>query len=66
MVHTLDHQCTAVVGTIWAWKVFFGHFFLRLSRIKRSQVMWMVKFSPRALNFVYDFVLLAHFLGDTL
>ena len=63
MVHRLNHQCTAVVGTIWTWKVFFGRFFLRLSRIKRSQVMWMVKFSPTALNFGYDFLLLVHFFG---
>ena len=41
----------------WAFR-----FLLRLSRIKRSQVMSMVKFSPTALNFGYDFVLL-HFLG---
>ena len=27
------------------------------------QVMSMVKFSPLALNFVYDFVLLVHFFG---
>ena len=43
-----------VVGTTWAWKVFFGRFLLRLSRIKRLQVMSMVKFSPTALNFGYD------------
>ena len=52
-----------MVGTTWAWKVFFGRFLLRLSRIKRPQVMSMVKFSPIALNFGYDFVLLVHFLG---
>ena len=33
---------------------------LRLSRIKRSQVMSMVKFGPTTLNFGYDFVLLVH------
>ena len=42
---------------------FFGRFLLRLSRIKRPQVMSMVKFSPTALNFGYDFVLLVHFFG---
>ena len=50
-----------VVGTTWAWKVFFGQ---RLSRIKCSQVMPMVKSNPTALNFGYDFVLLVHFLGQ--
>ena len=42
---------------------FLGRFLLRLSLIKPSQVMFMVKFSPTALNFDYDFVLLVHFLG---
>ena len=37
-------------------------FRLRLSRIKCSQVMSMVKFSPTALNLGYDFVLLVNFL----
>ena len=39
----------------WAFR-----FLLRLSRIKRSQVMSMVKFGPTTLNFGYDFVLLVH------
>ena len=43
--------------------VFFGRFLLGLSRIKHPQVMSMVKFGPRALNFGYDFVLLVIFLG---
>ena len=33
-------------------------FRLRLSRIKCSQAMSMVKFSPTALNLDYDFVLI--------
>ena len=49
-----------VIGKTWAWKVFFGRFLLRLSRIKRPQVMSMVKFGPTTLNFGYDFVLLVH------
>ena len=44
---------------------FFGRFLPRLSLIKPSQVMLMVKFSPTALNFGFDFVLLVHF-WDTL
>ena len=32
------------------------------SRIKRPQVMSIVKFCPAALDFGYDFVLLVHFL----
>ena len=39
---------------------------LRLNRIKRPQVMFMVKFSPTALNFGYDFVLLVHLFWDIL
>ena len=45
---------------------FFGSFLLRLSLIKPSQVIFMVKFSPTAHNIGYDFVLLVHFFGDTL
>ena len=45
---------------------FFGRFLLRLGRIKPSQVMSMVKFSPIALKFGYDFALLVHFLGHPL
>ena len=55
-----------VVGTTWVCKVFFNCFLQRLSRIKRPQVMSMVKLSPIALNFGYDFVLLVHFFWDTL
>ena len=59
-VHWLNHDLTApLVSGDW----FLGRFLLRLSRIKRPQVMSMVKFSPIALNFGYDFVLLVHFLG---
>ena len=63
--HGAQAQSPAV-GTTWAWKVFFGRFLLRLSRIKGPQVISMVKFSPIALNFSYDFVLYVHFFGDTL
>ena len=59
-VHWLHHHLPApLVSGDW----FFGRFLLRLSRIKRPQVMSMVKFSPIALNFGYDFVLLVHFFG---
>ena len=43
------------IGTPCVWRLIFGRFLLRLSRIKRPQVMSMVKFSPIALNFGYDF-----------
>ena len=59
-VHWLNHHLPApLVSGDW----FFGRFLLRLSRIKRPQVMSMVKFSPIALNLGYDFVLLVHFFG---
>ena len=38
---------------------------LSLSRIKPSQVMYMVKFGPTGLNFGYDFFLVP-FFWDTL
>ena len=60
MVHRLNYQWLASFGP---GKCLFGRFFLRLSMIKRYQVMSMVKFSPIALNFGYDFVLLVHFFG---
>ena len=43
--------------------IFFGRFLPRLSLMKPSQVIFMIKFSPTALNFGYDFVLFLHFLG---
>ena len=43
-----------VASTPFAWKLFFGRFLLRLSRIKRSQGMSMVKIGSRAPNFVFD------------
>ena len=43
--------------------VFFGRFLLRLSRVNRPQVMSMVKFSPTAFKFGYDFAALVHFFG---
>ena len=52
-----------VVGTTWGWKVFFDRFLLRLSWIKRSKVRSMVKLSPTALIFGFDFILLVHFFG---
>ena len=52
-----------VAGTPCVCKLTFGRFLLRQSLIKPSQVMFMVKFSPTALNFGYDFVLLVYFLG---
>ena len=59
-VHWLNHHLPApYVSENW----FFGRFLLRLSRINLPQVMSIVKFSPIALNFGYDFVLLVHFLG---
>ena len=42
---------------------FFSRFLLRLSRIKPSQVMYVVKFGTTVLNVGYDFSLLVHFLG---
>ena len=57
MVHRLNRQWLAQLGL----ESVLGCFSLRLSRIKRSQVMSMVKFSPTALNFGYDFALLVHF-----
>ena len=57
---------TQVTSTPCVWKLIFGRFLLRLSLIKPSQVMFMVKFSSTALNFDYDFVLLVHFFWDTL
>ena len=60
MVHRLNYQWLAPFGP---GKCLFGRFFLRLSMIKRYQVMSMVKFSPIALNFGFGFVLLVHFFG---
>ena len=45
---------------------FFGRFLLRLSLIKPSLAMSIVKFIHRAFNFGYDFVLLVHFFWDRL
>ena len=58
-VNWLNHHLPAPpVSGDW----FFGRFLVRLRRIKRPQVMSMVKFSPIALNFGYDFNVLVHFL----
>ena len=43
--HSAQAQ-SPLVGTTWAWKVFFCRFLLRLCRIKRPQVMSRVKFGP--------------------
>ena len=62
----LEPPCTGSITSGWHHLVlesFFLVVYYRLGRIKRSQVMSMEKFSPTALNFGYDFVLLAHFLG---
>ena len=56
----LEPQCT---GSNTSSRHPLCRFLLRLSRIKSFQVMFMVKFSPTALNFGYDFVLWVHFLG---
>ena len=40
-----------VTGTFYVWKLIFGRFLLRLSLIKPSQVMFMVKFGRTVLNF---------------
>ena len=45
------------------WLAPLGRFLLRLSRTKRPQVMSMVKFSPTAFKFGYDFAALVHFFG---
>ena len=47
--------------------MFFGRFLLRLSRIKRSQVMFMGKFGPTALNLCSkEFFSISQFFWDTL
>ena len=43
-----------------------GRFLLRLGRIKHSQVIWMGKFGPTALDFGKDFFLLVTLFWDTL
>ena len=48
-MHRLNHQWLAPLEP---GKCFFGRFLLRLSRLKRPQVMSMVKFSSTALNLV--------------
>ena len=58
-VHRLNHQWrTPLVSGCQV----FGCFFLRLSRIKPSQ-MYMVRFGPTVLNFGYDFFLSVPFFG---
>ena len=55
-----------VAGTSCVRKQIFDRFLLRLSLIKPFQDIFMVKFSPIALNFGYDFALLTPFFWDTL
>ena len=51
-------------GTPCVWRLIFWAFLTKTKRrIKPSQVMSIEKFSPIALNFGYDFVLLVHFFG---
>ena len=59
-VHWLNHYLPAPLLS-GGW--FFAHFLLGLSSTKHPQFMSMVKFSPKALNYGYDFVLLVHFFG---
>ena len=62
----LEPQCTGSITrtrhSLCLEINFFGRSLLQLSLIKPSQVIFMIKFSPTALNFGYDFVLLVHFL----
>ena len=60
-VHWLNHEWLAPLGP---GKCFFGRFLLRLSRIKRPQVMFMVKLSPTAFKF--DIAPLVQYLGNPL
>ena len=59
-VHRLNHH---LPGPLVSGDWLFGRFLQRLSRTKPSQVIFMIKFSPTAINFGFDFVLLVHFLG---
>ena len=44
-------------GTPCVWKFFFGRFLPRLSRIKHSYIISMVKFGPTLLNFLKSLIL---------
>ena len=56
-----------VAGTTRGWELIFWSFLIKNnSRIKRSQVVFMGKFGPIALNDVYDLFLLVIFFWDTL
>ena len=65
----LEPQCPGSITSSWhplCLEIdFFGRFLLRLSLIKPSLAMSMVKFIHRSFNFGYDFVLLVHFFWDT-
>ena len=50
----LEPRCTGSITSSQhpcIWKLFFGSFLPRLSGINRSQVIWIGKFGPTALNF---------------
>ena len=51
MVYRLNHHWLVSLGP---GKCLFGRFLLRISRIKRPQVMSMVKLDAKALNFGYE------------
>ena len=62
----LEPRCTGLITKIrdpLCLYFFFGCFLLRLCRIKCSQVMFMGKFGPTALNFGKDFSIGQFFLG---
>ena len=59
-VHWLNHQWPT---PLVSGNRFIGRFSLKLSQIKPSQVMYMVKLGPTVLNFGYDFFLLVPFFG---
>ena len=74
-INTLSECCwshsslaqSPFADTPCVWRLIFWAFLTKTKRrIKPSQVMSIEKFSPIALNFGYDFVLLVHFFGDTL
>ena len=52
-----------VVGTTWAWKMFFLSFLTKTKQDHAPPSHVHGKFGPTALHFGYDFVLLMHFLG---
>ena len=61
----LEPLCSSSITSQWSASLWPGKCFflslIRLSRIKRSQAMSIVQFSPTALKFGYDFVLTVNF-----